>query len=241
MPRRTNPKPVQRAVLSKERVVAAAVRLADESGAAAVTMRKLAEDLGVEAMSLYHHFPSKDAILDGMVDLVFTEIDAPTAGEAWRQAMHRRAVSARAVLLRHPWAVGLLDSRRNPGPATLGHHDAVLGCLRGAGFTLPMVAHAYSVLDSYIYGFVLQELSLPFRTAAELEGVADAMLERMPRGAYPHLAEMMVDHALKPGYSHANEFLFGLELILDGLERARAGARRPGKTRRPVGTGPLSG
>ncbi|MEU0250486.1 TetR/AcrR family transcriptional regulator C-terminal domain-containing protein [Streptomyces sp. NPDC006235] len=191
--------------------------VADEKGAAALTMRAIAEPLGVEAMSLYHHVAGRDDILDGMVDAVFGEIDLPPREMDWKSALRHRADSARAVLLRHPWAVGLMDSRSQPGPATLRHHDAVIGTLRAGGFSVPMAAHAVSLIDSYLYGFVLQELSLPFRGAAELDEVAGAILRDMPADAYPHLTELATEHVLKPGYDYAGEFAFGLTLILDAL------------------------
>ena len=131
-------------------------------------MRKLAQELGVEAMSLYHHVANKDDILDGIVDVVFSEIDLPTNDIDWRAAMRQRAISARQALRRHPWATGLMESRSTPGPATLRHHDAVLGILRNAGFSIELAAHAFSVLDSYVYGFALQESSLPFQTPRNL-------------------------------------------------------------------------
>lgn len=210
-----------RSPLSKERVFEAAVRVADQRGTPAVTMRNVAEQLGVEAMSLYHHVANKDEIIDGIVDRVFSEIELPVDEPDWKQAMRHRAASARTVLSRHIWALGLLDSRPNPGPAVLRHHDWVIGCLRGAGLSIAMAAHALSLIDSYIYGFVLQESSLPFDTSQELEAVAATMLQQMS-GEYPHLTEMITDHALRPGYDYADEFAFGLELILDGLGRAFA-------------------
>ena len=211
----------QRPALSRERVIEGAVQVADEQGAAAVTMRKVAEQLGVEAMSLYHHVANKDEILDGIVDAVFAEIELPEQHTFWKTAMHRRAASARAVLARHVWALGLLDSRRNAGPATLRHHDRVIGCLRAAGFGIDMAAHAFSVIDSYIYGFVLQESSLPFDTEQDLAEVADGILRSMPADTHPHLTEMITQHALRPGYAYADEFDFGLQLILAGLDRLR--------------------
>lgn len=217
------PNPPPRAPLTKARVLATAVGLADAGGIASLSMRKLAEALGVEAMSLYHHVANKDEILDGIVDVVFGEIELPSRRAGWKAALRRCASSARAALLRHPWAVGLMESRRNPGPATLGYHDAVLGCLRRGGFSVALAAHAFSALDSYIYGFVLQELALPFRTAEEIEAMAGEILAQAPAGAYPHLTEMMVEHILKPGYAYADEFGIGLELMLDGLERMLAG------------------
>lgn len=206
-----------RTPLSRERVISTAVRVADEKGSAALTMRAVAEPLGVEAMSLYHHVAGRDDILDGMVDAVFGEIDLPPRDTDWKSAMRHRAVSARAVLRRHPWAVGLMDSRSQPGPATLTHHDAVIGALRAGGFSVPMAAHAVSLIDSYLYGFVLQELSLPFKGAAELDEVTGAILREMPADAYPHLTELAITHVLKPGYEYADEFAFGLTLILDAL------------------------
>jgi AcrR family transcriptional regulator len=184
-------------------------------------MRRLAHELGVEAMSLYRHVRNKGDLVDGMVDHVFGEIGLPPRGVDWKTAMRERAIAAREVLARHPWAIELMESRRTPGPATLQHHDAVLGCLREAGFSIAMVAHAYSVLDSYIYGFALQQANLPFKTSEEVVEVADGILREFPTDAYPHLAEMAVEHVLQPGYDYADEFTFGLDLILDGLERLR--------------------
>ncbi|MBQ0865713.1 TetR/AcrR family transcriptional regulator [Streptomyces smyrnaeus] len=206
-----------RAPLSRERVIRTAVAVADEKGSAALTMRAIAEPLGVEAMSLYHHVAGREDILDGMVDAVFGEIDLPPRDMDWKSAMRHRTASARAVLRRHPWAIGLMDSRSQPGPGTLRHHDAVIGALRSGGFSVPMAAHAVSLIDSYLYGFVLQELSLPFTGAAEQDEVAGAILRDMPADTYPHLAELATEHVLKPGYDHADEFAFGLTLILDAL------------------------
>jgi AcrR family transcriptional regulator len=184
-------------------------------------MRKLGEALGVEAMSLYNHVASKDELLDAMVDQVFSEIDLPSGAADWKTAMRQRAVSARQALARHPWAISLMESRTTPGPATLRHHDAVIGSLRGAGFSIEMAAHAYAVLDSYIYGFALQEAGLPFHTATETEEVVQVILQQMPPEEYPHLTELAVEHVLQPGYDYGDEYEFGLDLILDGLERAR--------------------
>ncbi len=210
-----------RARLTRERVLRAAIGLADTSGIDSLSMRKLGVELGVEAMSLYNHVTSKSDLLDGMVDLVFAEIDLPIDGVGWRDAMRRRAISAREVLARHRWANGLMETRTSPGPATLRHHDAVLGILRGAGFSVAMAAHAYSLLDSYTYGFAMQEASLPFDTGEETAALAQSILARGAPGEYPHLTEFIVEHALKPGYDYGAEFEFGLDLILDGLERAK--------------------
>lgn len=217
-----SPSPPLRQPLSRGRVLEAAIRVADRGGVEAITMRRVAQELGVEAMSLYHHVPNKDAILDGVVDVVFAAIELPSAHcDDWRDAIRARASSARAVLSRHSWALGLMDSRRNPGPATLRHHDAVLGVLREAGFTVPMAAHAVSLIDSYIGGFVLQEASLPVMTPDDVEEVAGGILEHLPADELPYLAEMITDHALRPGYDHLSEFGYGLDLILDALEARR--------------------
>ncbi len=181
-------------------------------------MRRLAKAVGVEAMSLYNHVANKDDLLDGMIDVVFAEIDLPSAGDGWRAAMRRRAISVRAVLRRHRWAIGLMESRTSPGPATLAHHDAVIGVLRAGGFTVAQTAHAFSALDSYIYGFALQEASLPFDTGEDTAELARTIMAQFPAGEYPHLAELTVQHVLQPGYDYGNEYEFGLDLILDGLE-----------------------
>jgi len=217
-----------RAPLNRDRVLRAAVALADQAGMSALSMRKLGEALAVEAMSLYNHIASKSDLLDGMIDIVFGEIDLPAeAGDGdgdgepgWRAAMRRRAISARQVLRRHPWAIGLMESRTTPGPATLRHHDAVLGCLRRAGFSLELTAHAYSLLDSYIYGFALQEAGLPFGTGEEAAQVAQEISAQFASGQYPYLTEIAMAHVVRPGYDYADEFEIGLDLILDSLQAA---------------------
>lgn len=205
--------------MNRERVLRTALALADKGGSEALTMRKLGQALGVEAMSLYNHVADKEELLDDLVDVVFSEIDWACEGRDWRTAMRQRAISAREVLSRHRWAIRLMESRTHPGPATLRHHDAVLRCLRQAGFSVAMAAHAYSLLDSYIYGFALEQMSLPFETGEEAAAVADTMFREFPVDAYPHLVEMAVQHVMKPGYDYADEFDFGLDLILDGIER----------------------
>jgi AcrR family transcriptional regulator len=209
----------RRAPLSRDQVLQAAVALADEGGIGAVSMRKLGQVLGVEAMSLYNHVAGKGDLLDGMIDVVFSEIGLPPAVGGWKSAMRQRALSARVVLGRHRWAIGLMESRKSPGPATLRHHDAVLGCLRGAGFSVELTAHAYSLLDSYIYGFALQEASLPFGTSEETAQVTQEIAGQMPADEYPYLAELATKHILQPGYQYGSEFQIGLDLILDALER----------------------
>jgi AcrR family transcriptional regulator len=224
MSTQTDPDAAPRTPLTRQRVLRAAVALVDRGGVGALSMRKLGEAVGVEAMSLYHHVANKDDILDGIVDVVFGEIELPTGEAGWEAAMRRRSVSAREALRRHPWATGLMESRRTPGPANIRHHDAVLGVLRNAGFPVELAAHAYSLLDSYIYGFALQEASLPFHTPEETAEVAQEIMAAFPADDYPHLAEIATEHALQPGYDYGDEFLYGLDLILDGLARARAAA-----------------
>jgi AcrR family transcriptional regulator len=209
-----------RTPLTRERVLQAALALADDSGIESLTMRKLGEAVGVEAMSLYNHVAGKSDLLDGLIDLVFSEIELPGAADSWQTAMRKRAIAIRAALSRHRWAIGLMESRTSPGPATLRHHDAVLGCLRNAGFPVELAAHAYSALDSYIYGFALQERGLPFDTPGETSELAQAMMAQFPADEYPHLAELTVEHVLQPGYDYGSEYEFGLDLILDGLDRA---------------------
>lgn len=213
-----------RAALSRDRVVREAVRLADVEGIDAVTMRRLGRELGAGAMSLYHYVSSKDELLDGMIDLVFAEIHAPTTDRDWRAAMRTRSLSARDVLLRYSWAVGLMESRTHPGPANLHHREAVTACLRNAGFSIEMTAHANWLLDSYVYGFVLQEASLPFDTAEELADMADdVFMPLLPPEQYPYLNET-AGALLAAGYDHTAEFAFGLDVILDALDRLRNGS-----------------
>jgi AcrR family transcriptional regulator len=210
-----------RPALSRERVLAAGMTLADGIGIEALSMRRLGEALGVEAMSLYNHVPGKDALLDGMVDAVFAEIELPSADGGWRTAMRTRAISVRAALRRHRWAISLMQSRTAPGPSTLAHHDAVIGVLRAGGFTVAQTAHALSLLDSYIYGFALQEAALPFRTPEETAEVAQGIFDGLPADRYPHFVELATQHVLQPGYDYGDEFEFGLDLVLDGLERLK--------------------
>ena len=209
-----------RTPLTRERILQAALAFADANGIESLSMRKLGEAVGVEAMSLYNHVPSKADLLDGLIDLVFGEIELPVSSDSWQTAMRQRAIAVRAALKRHRWAIGLMESRSSPGPATLRHHDAVLGCLRQAGFPVALAAHAYSVLDGYIYGFALQEASLPFDTGEESSELAQALLAQFPADEYPHLAEFTFQHVLQPGYDYGSEYEFGLDLILDGLDRA---------------------
>ena len=210
--------------LSRERVLGGAVTVADAGGIDALTIRSLAQNLGVKPMSVYYYVANKDEILDGIVDLVFSEIDLPTPGGDWRAELRRRAHSARRVLRAHPWAIGLMESRTSPGPATLRHHDAVIATLRRAGFSHELTAHAYALLDSYTYGFALQEVGLPFEGSDSVADVAEPIMDRFATGEYPHLVEMATDYYLQPGYDFGDEFEWGLDLILDGLTRVAGGA-----------------
>jgi AcrR family transcriptional regulator len=221
MSTQTGPTANSRIPLSKERVLKAAVVLADEGGIESLTMRKLAQSLGVEAMSLYYHVANKDDILDGMVDVVFSEIDLPPSDTGWKTAMRKRAISTRKVLALHPWATSMMQSRPNPGPSLLRHHNWVIGTLRESGFSIELTAHAFSAMDAYIYGFSLQEETLPFDNAEEVAAIVEAFLKHFPTEEYPYLAELSVEHIMKPGYDYGDEFEFGLDLILDGLERAQ--------------------
>jgi AcrR family transcriptional regulator len=221
MATRTIERPQRRAPLTKERVLQAAMKLADAGGLEALSMRKLGQALGVEAMAVYYHFANKERVLDGIVDLVFGEIDLPTIGADWKAAMRQRAISVRDALLRHRWAIGLMESRTNPGPANLRHHDAVIGCLRAAGFDMAATATAYSLLDSYIYGFALTKMNLPFEDTSDIVEMSESMLAPFPPGEYQNLADFITEHAMKPGYDYADEFEYGLDVILDGLERVR--------------------
>jgi len=215
-----------RTPLTRARVLAGAVALADEVGIDAFTIRKLATALDTKPMTIYHHVPNKEAILDGMVDLVFDEIDRPPTDTDWKSAMRQRALSARTVLARHPWAAPLMESRTSPGPATLGHHDAVIGCFRQGGFSVENTAHAYALVDAFIYGFALQEANLPATEGADMAELAESVMAPFPADDYPHLTEFTTEHVLRPGYDFGGEFTFGLDLILDGLD-AMAGRSDP--------------
>jgi AcrR family transcriptional regulator len=219
MPKRPTPNPESRTPLNRQRVLRAAVVLADEEGIEALKMRELGLRLGVEAMSLYRHIANRDDILDGMVDLVVSEIDIPEDTVGWREAMRRRAISAQAVYSRHPWASALMDSRTSSGPARLQYFDWILGTLREAGFTQEMTARAISVLDSYVYGFGRQQLNMSAGPGVKPEDVAEAFLKAIPADEYPNLRKMVVEYAMNAGRDESADFEFGLDLILDGLER----------------------
>jgi AcrR family transcriptional regulator len=211
----------RRPPLSRERVLTAAMAVADEAGAdRSLTIRSLAQRLGVQPMAVYYHVANKSEILDGILDLVFSEIELPSPESEWRKEITRRAHSARAVLKRHPWAIPLLQSGTEPGPATLRHHNAIIRTFREAGFSVKMTAHAYALLDSYIYGFALSETSLPINGPETVAKIAEAMVQRHPLDNYPHLAEFSTEHIMQPDYDFGTEFRYGLDLILEGLARA---------------------
>ena len=209
--------PAERVPLSRDRVLKGAMAVADAGGIGALTIRTLAQSLGVKPMSVYYYVANKDEILDAIVDLVFAEIELPVAGGVWRDEMARRANSARAVLRRHPWATPLLQSRINPGPATLRHHNAVIGSLREAGFSLEQTAHAFATIDSYVYGFALSEHALPINGPESVAEIAGSMMDHFPVDEYPYLFEFTVQHVMQPDYDFGSEFEYGLDLILDGL------------------------
>src|SRR4051794_2800912 len=206
-----------RAPVNRQRALECALRVADTEGLEAVTMRRLARELGVEAASLYHHVRGKGEILDGLVDVVAAEMDAPAPGGHWRDVIGTWAHNTRAVLLQHPWAVSLMASRTTPGPATLGLLEAGIRAFRDGGFSVPLAAHAVSAVDSYVHGFVLQEVNLPFRDESELAAMTGAIMAEFPTADFPYLFELTVEHVLQPGYTYGNEFDVGLEVVLDGI------------------------
>lgn len=214
------------------------MELADRDGIDSLTMRSLGEHLGAGPMSLYYYVANKHALLDGMVDIVFSEIEVPSAEVDWKQAMRRRAISTREVLRRHPWAIGRMEATKSPGPNDLRLHDAVLRCLRQAGFSVEMAVQAYSVQDAYIYGFALQERTLAFGTRDDFAQTARKRVKEVETRVedaarlYPYLAEVVGGYVAKHGYNAAEAFEFGLEVILDGLERLRTDSRSSKRTAR---------
>lgn len=215
--KKPNDKGASRQSLTRDRIIDAAMSLADQTGVDALTIRKLATALEAKPMTIYHYVANKEAIIDGMVDQVFGEIDLPPTNPNWKTAIRHRASSARAVLAKHPWAVPLMDSRSSPGPATLKHHNAVLGCLREGGLSVEMTAHAYAVIDAFIYGFAIQEASLPATTGEQMHELVETITTPFSEGEYPYLMELTTKHVMHPGYDFGKEFEFGLNLILDGL------------------------
>lgn len=205
---------VRREPLNRERVLRAAITLADKEGLDALTMRRLGQEVGVEAMSLYNHVKNKDDILDGIVDLVLTDIDVPPAGTDWKKAMRRRSISAHEVLVAHPWAAMQIMSRYSIGPGMTRYLDATLGRLREGGFTIEGALDAWHTLDSHLYGFTLQQLNLPF-AADEASRVSADVLPGLSAGEFPHVVEV-IGHVMRSG--RVEDFEYGLDLILDGLE-----------------------
>lgn len=203
--------------LSRQRIIETAVTRADADGFDSCSIRKIAEELDTAPMSLYRHVANKEDLLDGMVDVVFGEMYPPAIGGDWKSELRERGTSARAVLLRHQWAIGLMETRMHPGPASAAHHNATMGCLREAGFPFREAVHAYNLLDSYTYGFALQEKTIPFETPEESAAMATVTVGEQGT-EYPYLAEVVVELG-KRGYDYTEEFEFGLSFILDGLER----------------------
>ena len=217
--RRAAPK---RTRLNREKVLRAALRMADKGGIETLSMRKLAQELGVEAMSLYNHVKNKDDIIDGIVDMVAGEIELPAIGADWKSAMRRRAMSAHEVLLRHPWATMPLVSRVNIGPSMLRYVDATIGCLREAGFSFELADHVWNAVDSHVYGFTLQELNFPF-DPDEYAEAAKAFLPMLPADKYPYLHGLS-SVVIAREYDGLHSFEFGLDLLLDGLEKLKSEA-----------------
>lgn len=213
-----NEEDTPRPPLTRELILQAAVDLADREGLGALTMRRLGSELGVEAMSLYKHIANKEAILEGIVELVVGDIDIPSEGSSWKEAMRQRATSARQVLSRHSWAVGLLETLHSKGPATLRYINAILGNLRASGFSVEDSAHVFWLLDSHVYGQVIQEANLPLTTSEEMVESTETTLDNHTINEYPHLVELG-EHAMSHRYSVDDEFEFGLDLILDAVER----------------------
>lgn len=209
----------RRKPLNRERVMRAAIDLADEGGLEAVSMRRIGQALRVEAMSLYKHVASKDDILDGMADLITSEFEVPSATGDWRAELRSSAISAHEALLRHPWASSLIESRLVLGPARMRYVDGVIGVLLGAGFPVPTVASAFMALDSHTYGFTLQEQSW----SGDLDQAperAQGLAESLPAGEFPNLM-VMVQAVAESTRGFPLDFTFGLDLLLDGLERLR--------------------
>lgn len=219
MPETSNPNSAPQTPLSRERILQTALSLTDQGGLEALSMRKLAQELGVKAMSLYHHIANKDDLIDSLVDRVVSEIELPSLATDWKTAMGRRAVSAHGVLLRHPWAAIALMSRLNVGPAMLRYVDATLGCLVEAGFSYEMADHGWNAIDSHIYGFTLQELNFPLE-AAEYSDIAENFVSHIPADRYPYLNQL-THYVIGGRYDGLHDFEFGLELILNGLEKVR--------------------
>ena len=220
----------RRPTLTRERVLGGALALTDEIGIEAFTIRKLAAALGTKPMTIYYHVPSKEQIIDGMVELVFAEIEKPPDDQHWKPAIRRRCISAREALKRHPWAPPHMESRTSPGPENLGHHESVLACLRRGGLDWQMTAHAYAVLDAFVYGFAFQEATLPGGADEEFVEIAKDIATAFDPDTFPNLVDFSANHVFQPGYNFGDSFEFGLDLILDGLEQSAKGDAVPGSS-----------
>ena len=221
MPAQADPRPEPRLPLSRERVLRAAIALADEGGIESLSMRKLGQELGVEAMSLYNHVANKDDIQNGIVEIVLEEIEVPSDGDDWKAALRQTAISSHEVFVRHRWACGLMMGTSGVSPARMRWMEAVLRTLREAGFSPDMTHHAYHALDSHITGFTLWLVSMPFETKEELDDLAGRFLRQIPTDEYPYVVEHAHQHLEPASPDGKSEFEFGLDLILDGLERLR--------------------
>ncbi len=222
--------PTTHVPLTVDRVLDGALALAGRVGLEALTIRRLAQELGVKPMTIYHYVPSKDAIVDGMVERVFAEVDLPPEALPWAQAIRVRCLSSRRALNRHPWAAPLMESRTSPGPVSLRHHEAVLACLRRGGLSWQLTAHAYAILDSYVFGFAFEEATLPSTGGEGFAEIAQQMAAAFDPRVYPTLTAFTAEHVLRPGYSFGDSFEFGLDLILSGLERAAQSENSTGTT-----------
>ena len=216
----------ERAPLSRSRILRAGLDLADARGIERLSMRSLAAALGVEAMSLYNHVANKGDLLDGMVDLVMAEIEAPAPDAPWRDAMRRRAITSRAAYVRHPWAQRLMDTRQSSGPGRLASFDATIGCLRRAGFSHALTVNALSTLDAYVHGFAAHRLHVAQSETPDDVSQAEALAQWLPPERYPSLSALVHEHVLVDGYDEEEAFEFGLEIVLEGLERRLAAMRR---------------
>ncbi|WP_235472130.1 MULTISPECIES: TetR/AcrR family transcriptional regulator C-terminal domain-containing protein [Arthrobacter] len=213
--------------LNRETVLRTGVVLADQVGIDGFTMRTLAQELGVVPMALYKHVANKQELLEGMVDLVWSEVAEPRARDGWKPAMRERAASLRNAMLRHRWAVGLMEAAGKPGPENLKQHNAMLGCLRESGFSFRSTVHVMSLLDAYVYGFALQQKTLSFETPEEsAKAAADTHAGETAEAAerYPYLIEVVSELA-RSGYDYDAEFIVGLDVLLDGVEKLRGSWR----------------
>ena len=207
----------KRTPLDRDTIVTTAIAMADANGLEQLSMRKLASELGVEAMSLYYHVPNKDELIDGMVDHVIAEMTLPSFDDHWKVAARNRAISAHDVLMRHPWAIGIVDSRTNRTLDSLGYYDAMVGTLLEAGFSIELALHALATIDAYVYGFCIQEVNLPLSTPEETAEVTEDLMAQIPMDELPHLVQA-AQHSAESGYRFGEGFEFGLDLVLNAFE-----------------------